>query len=160
MLSPATHEQGRFPALHAATLNEGRDVKPGDTGAGAGAGAGGAARSTKAGMLSPATREAAATLARPDERRSTKAGMLSPATPGGRNPRTPGRTTLNEGRDVKPGDTSAMREVNPWGTIRSTKAGMLSPATQPACVNINHLAWALNEGRDVKPGDTSASTYL
>ena len=128
-------------------------------------------------MLSPATQ---ADRAGPRHRphRSTKAGMLSPATPCGSATRAATAPPLNEGRDVKPGDTyrsraarqrgcalNEGRDVKPGDTVhaanqpvhhhdRSTKAGMLSPATRGRGRMASTFAVALNEGRDVKPGDT------
>ena len=80
MLNPATHALQAFQGAAHTPLNEGRDVKPGDTVGGAGAGVQGADRSTKAGMLNPATHGRWA-MDTDELRRSTKAGMLNPATP-------------------------------------------------------------------------------
>ena len=87
MLSPATRARFRSRLAKRRPLNEGRDVKPGDTGHAHTCYALDAPRSTKAGMLSPATP--------PNELpnggygwRSTKAGMLSPATRAWRRRRT------------------------------------------------------------------------
>ena len=63
------------------------------------------------------------------EARSTKAGSLSPATRRfGCRPRCRCRT-LNEGRELIPGDTRRVLPPQPFPCERSTKAGSLSPAT-------------------------------
>ena len=109
MLSPATPTFASPTPRPPRTLNEGRDVKPGDTYRGRlGVVYLPAQRSTKAGMLSPATHVAHPRAALGEQLRSTKAGMLSPATPA-----TP---TLQHEHQL----------------LRSTKAGMLSPATLSA----------------------------
>ena len=104
-------------------------------------------------MLNPAT------LHDPHRRvldtvRSTKAGMLNPATPAARRCRRAGGTPLNEGRDVKPGDTRALAAGGLPAAGRSTKAGMLNPATRRGRRRSGPRWRPLNEGRDVKPGDT------
>ena len=79
-------------------------------------------------MLSPATHELdAAGAVQPV--RSTKAGMLSPATQTAVAAARAPEQALNEGRDVKPGDTFFPPVFGGAGWGRSTKAGMLSPAT-------------------------------
>ena len=111
--------------------------------------------------------------------RSTKAGSLSPAT---RAPCGQGRaacSSLNEGRELIPGDTASRlasaepatpslnegRELIPGDTWlrlrgrgaarrRSTKAGSLSPATPRALGARWPPAAPLNEGRELIPGDT------
>ena len=110
-------------------LNEGRDFKPGDTRLERARQPGVDHCSTKAGILSPATRvgndaqDGAVAC-------STKAGILSPATHRAAKRDRDERQLLNEGRDFKPGDTS---DIGEW---------------------LWHAA-LLNEGRDFKPGDTS-----
>ena len=104
-------------------------------------------------MLSPAT-HGQITHLHLVEVRSTKAGMLSPATRRSRWGRCGFPPPLNEGRDVKPGDTGDAAAEAPVGAVRSTKAGMLSPATPAALAPRSPRTCALNEGRDVKPGDT------
>ena len=111
-------------------------------------------RSTKAGMLNPATPAPAVAAPAAAPARSTKAGMLNPATPARRLAAGSARCALNEGRDVKPGDTrnppacpwrncplNEGRDVKPGDTRLSTSAKSSAPNS-------------LNEGRDVKPGDT------
>ena len=67
-------------------------------------------RSTKAERLIPATPRLSVQSPRIEDARSTKAERLIPATPQrqqrGRLPRRP---SLNEGREVNPGDTSRVR---------------------------------------------------
>ena len=134
-------------------------------------------RSTKAEMLIPATLAHAGGRRRRDER-STKAEMLIPATlPVPARPR-PTCQTLNEGRDVNPGDTRGVNgydalplarstkaemlipatHAHPVGrqrpVLRSTKAEMLIPATRRPRSRTSPRRCALNEGRDVNPGDT------
>ena len=64
-----------------------------------------------------------------DQDRSTKAGTSAPATRPDPQHRLAKRTPLNEGRDISPGDTAAgcMRMETP--RARSTKAGTSAPAT-------------------------------
>ena len=85
-------------------------------------------------MLNPATHPLADANAALQEQRSTKAGMLNPATPPARSRACSWRRPLNEGRDVKPGDTRCSHGEVRAAVERSTKAGMLNPATRASRV--------------------------
>ena len=61
---------------------------------------------------------------------------------------------LNEGREVKPGDTLTLAAMPVEQPARSTKAGRLNPATRGQDTGISNRPRTLNEGREVKPGDT------
>ena len=89
------------------TLNEGRGRNPGDTREGCLSVPGFSARSTKAGVETPATLDALSAQRVRDDR-STKAGVETPATHGG-------------------------IEVDPHRQARSTKAGVETPATPASC---------------------------
>ena len=135
-LSPATRASGEMPRCNTArSLNEGRELIPGDTRTRVLPDRRRLARSTKAGSLSPATPDADGAAA-VVHARSTKAGSLSPAT---RPPRSTGlcqRSSLNEGRELIPGDTSrGGRRARPRGPT-------------------------LNEGRELIPGDTGVRVLV
>ena len=117
------HPSGSSAAAPVAALNEGRDVNPGDT------------LAEMQGWLVYHTAQR-----RPGrESRRHSDARRAKATPFRRAQRRPGResrrhrasfgllpallATLNEGRDVNPGDTTLMRLVHGHKRIRSTKAG-------------------------------------
>ena len=119
------------PKATSITLNEGRELSPGDTPRSISLGPNRGYRSTKAGSLAPATLQRLAHQ-RGDCARSTKAGSLAPATLDRHRRLRKKGETLNEGRELSPGDTSfislAQYEQSP-----------------------------LNEGRELSPGDTSSA---
>ena len=86
-------------------------------------------------------------------KRSTKAGVLTPATlVNGSAETAAARSPLNEGRGAYPGDTA--QAVGLAAVLRrSTKAGVLTPAT-PGVVDPKTATRSLNEGRGAYPGDT------
>ena len=118
------------------TLNEGRGISPGDTG------------------TSPGSQWIAGSI----EIAQRRAGASAPATPQSSWDMATRRPSLNEGRGISPGDTTAGAPPNVARTFwyRSTKAGASAPATRGSCATHTSLRWlaTLNEGRGISPGDT------
>ena len=63
------------------------------------------------------------------------------------------RGTLNEGRDVNPGDTAAVRRPL-TGSITLNEGRDVNPGDTRSGTRPRHRLAPLNEGRDVNPGDT------
>ena len=105
-LTPATQTAFQRAGVAARALNEGREINPGDTAASDVLRYRRQGRSTKAGRLTPATPDSwhGPLLVRLD--RSTKAGRLTPATRSRSARRRRSPASLNEGREINPGDTS------------------------------------------------------
>ena len=133
-MNPGDTRGGRSPRCRCSSLNEGRDVNPGDTRTGI------ACRSS--------FRTAQRRPGRESRRHDSFAQAVSFALHAQRRPGRESRrhlnsaldgsaptTPLNEGRDVNPGDTSSRPTAGRRGT-------------------------PLNEGRDVNPGDTWASSHV
>ena len=62
--------------------------------------------------------------------------------------------TLNEGRDVNPGDTRSRRQAPVSSTSALNEGRDVNPGDTLSCEPLRLLVGALNEGRDVNPGDT------
>ena len=111
-------------------------------------------RSTKAGMLNPAT-PPIAHVAQERAGRSTKAGMLNPATLVAQRQIVDEHIRSTKAGMLNPATLPHAHPRHELAALRSTKAGMLNPATPAkAPTSRRTAAPSLNEGRDVKPGDT------
>ena len=89
--------------------------------------------------------------------RSTKAGVETPATPVAVLPHVVcPSAALNEGRGRDPGDTTRNGGIIGFGGVRSTKAGVETPATRSIGPQPGSPRHSLNEGRGRDPGDTSS----
>ena len=87
--------------------------------------------------------------------RSTKAGVETPATPVAVLPHVVcPSAALNEGRGRDPGDTTRNGGIIGFGGVRSTKAGVETPATRSIGPQPGSPRHSLNEGRGRDPGDT------
>ena len=133
--TPATHTTVE-PRQSSGSLNEGRSVNPGYTRINDDGLRSRRRRSTKAGASTPATPCETNEMTGAD--RSTKAGASTATLSTARCP--PAAASLNEGRSVNPGYTSA-------AGLR-TKAGASTPRLRVGCTT-------LNEGRSVNPGYTA-----
>ena len=81
--------------------------------------------------------------------RSTKAGRLTPATRISCKKSLANQGSLNEGREINPGDTIEYRRRRGRKVPRSTKAGRLTPATPGVAVSPTALASSAQR----RPGD-------
>ena len=165
-------------------LNEGRGLNPGDTlrcagvrvgidhrstKAGAstpatpplsgGGGAAGSLRSTKAGASTPATLDRPGVLDLHVVARSTKAGASTPATRSGARRSRCGRSPLNEGRGLNPGDTGRGGRGMMGGNTAQRRPGPQPRRHPPRLLRRGYGGWTLNEGRGLNPGDTRRGCY-
>ena len=162
----------------ARSLNEGRNRGPGNTGKVGAPVVGRLRRSTKAGTGVPATRAGPVSRAtftssaqrRPEpgsrqhrwqlhvpaqvQQRSTKAGTGVPATHLRSRLARPRPSTLNEGRNRGPGNTSTRATPTSWSTSLNEGRNRGPGNTSESRLTFDESS-ALNEGRNRGPGNTS-----
>ena len=164
------------------SLNEGRGVSPGDTGAAVAPHRPFGPAQRRPGRQPRRHADSSVSFVRWTADRSTKAGASAPATPAdaftvgayvgsiaqrrpGRQPRRHGpsrvcRDGQNHSAQRRPGRQPRRHGIRPakgMRTVRrrSTKAGASAPATPPARIpGYRRSRRTLNEGRGVSPGDT------
>ena len=112
------------------------------------------ARSTKAGVETPATPPMMANIILFRISRSTKAGVETPATHGGGRRGSRDREGAQRRPGSRPRRHSSKLRSPAGGGDRSTKAGVETPATPPTWELPSGSNNALNEGRGRDPGDT------